>query len=70
MGHVFALTFSVLENPLDKNGIFGDPLSDQQNALWNTEPAHNAAAHCLLHGRKDTQRPSHIKIRRSDWLTC
>ena len=56
------LTFSVLEYPLDQNRIFGDPLRDQQNALWNTEPPHNAAAHCPLHRDKDTKLLCRVKI--------
>lgn len=55
-GRVLSLTFSVLEYPLDQDRVFGDPLSDQQNALWDTEPPHNAAAHYPLHEHKDTRQ--------------
>lgn len=56
------LTFGVLEYPLDQNRIFGDSLSDQQDALWNTEPPHDAAAHSLLQKDKDTQRSYQNRI--------
>lgn len=49
-------TFSVLQHPLDEDGVLGDPLGDQQNALWDAESPHNAAAHRSLRGRKDAGR--------------
>ena len=39
------LAFGVLQYPLDQNGVLGDPLCHQQNALWDTEPPHDTAAH-------------------------
>lgn len=38
-------TSGVLEDPLDENRVLGDPLGDQQNALRDAEPSHDAAAH-------------------------
>lgn len=28
-------TFGVVQDPLNENGVLGDPLGDQQDALWD-----------------------------------
>lgn len=58
------LTFGVLKYPLYEHGIFGDSLRDQQYTLWNTEPPHDAAAHCFLktdtRSQQATENPSKV----------